>query len=257
MTPPIAEPGPGRAEQAVAGRPGGPHRRTLRIGLTGPIGCGKSTVAGWLDERGGVVIDADRIAREVVEPGQPTLDAVVREFGSSVLSPDGSLDRAAIAARVFTDDAALARLEAIVHPAVRPVILDRIRVAEATGAALIVVEAIRLVEGGLARLCDEVWLVVCSPDEQRERLLARGMAPDDADRRIRSQGDLAERLAPAATRVVDTSGPATDARARVLAALEAALATTGEPSSVEGERSSVDADGDGSPQARGSAGPRT
>ena len=101
----------------------------LRIGLTGGIGSGKSTVAGLLAGRGAVVVDADRLAREVVAPGTPGLAAVVEEFGPQVLAADGSLDRPALAAVVFADPAARARLDAVVHPLVRA------RAAEATAAA--------------------------------------------------------------------------------------------------------------------------
>ena len=158
--------------------------RPLRIGITGPIGCGKSTVAGWLAEGPGVVvIDADRVAREVVEPGEPALEAVIARFGSSVRREDGSLDRAALGRIVFADPVALRDLEAITHPAVRQRILAAIAAAEAAGAPAAVIEAIKLVEGGLAELCDEIWLVTCDPRVQRERLLARGASPEDADRR--------------------------------------------------------------------------
>ena len=161
--------------------------RPLRIGLTGPIGCGKSTVAGWLGERAGVVvIDADQVAREVVEPGEPALDAVIARFGPDLRRDDGSLDRAALGRIVFADPAALRDLEAIVHPAVRPRILAAIAAAEKAGAPAIVIEAIKLVEGGLAELCDEVWLVTCDPADQRARLVGRATAAVDdrpADRR--------------------------------------------------------------------------
>ena len=195
---------------------------TVRIGLTGPIGCGKSTVAGWLGERAGVVvIDADRVAREVLEPGEPALDAVVARFGSGLVGPDGSLDRPALGRIVFADPAALRDLEAIVHPAVRPRILDATARAAAEGAAAVVIEAIKLVEGGLAALCDEVWLVTCDPAVQLGRVVARGSEPADADRRIAAQGDLTDRLRPAATRVIDTSGTLADTRAFVADAYEA------------------------------------
>ena len=199
---------------------------TVRIGLTGPIGCGKSTVAGWLAARPGVeVVDADVVAREVVEPGEPALAAVVARFGDGVRRADGSLDRSALGSIVFGDPAALADLEAIVHPAVRPRILTRLAAAEAAGARAVVVEAIRLVEGGLADLCDEVWLVTCEPGIQRERLLARGSEAADAERRIAAQADLAERVRPRATRVVDTSGDAAATRLAVERALGSALAS--------------------------------
>ena len=198
---------------------------TVRIGLTGPIGCGKSTVAGWLGERPGVVvIDADLVAREVVEPGEPAFGEVVARFGPDVVRADGSLDRAALGRIVFADPAALADLEAITHPAVRARILARLAEAERVGAAAAVIEAIKLVEGGLAGLCDEVWLVTCDPAVQFERVVGRGSDPADAARRIEAQGDVVERLRPAATRVIDTSAPLEVSRSAVSAAMDIALA---------------------------------
>jgi dephospho-CoA kinase len=203
---------------------------TAVIGVTGPIGCGKSTIAGWLQEAGAVVIDADQVAREVTPPGSPELAAIVSEFGPAVLRDDGSLDRAALAALVFPNDAALARLEAIIHPAVRPRILDRISAAERAGAPAVVVEAIKLVEGGLASLCDEIWLVTCSPAAQRVRLAARGTESSDTDARIAAQSDLVARLTPAATRILDTSSAPDETRAAVEAAWLASLGDLPEPS---------------------------
>ena len=204
--------------------PAGGSGHTVRIGLTGPIGCGKSTVAGWLAELGAAVIDADAVAREVTGPGMPAADAIADAFGPEVVRPDDSLDRAALGRIVFADPAALARLEAIVHPAVRPVILERMALAVADGAPAVVVEAIKLVEGGLATLCDEVWLVTCGAEEQLRRLLGRGAAADDAEARIAAQSGLVERLTPAATRVIDTSGSVSAARKRVREAWQSALA---------------------------------
>jgi len=207
------------AERTAAGSSKGP----LVIGITGPIGCGKTTVAGWLGERGAVVIDADEVARAVSAPGEPGHDAVIQVFGDAVRVGDGTLDRAALARIVFSDPAALARLEAILHPLVRERILAGIAAAADGDAPAVVVEAIKLVEGGLARLCDEVWLVTCSSAVQRERVVERGASPDDADRRIAAQEGLTARLRPAATRVIDTTGPLGDARARVAAAWHTAL----------------------------------
>jgi dephospho-CoA kinase len=198
--------------------------RAVRIGLTGPIGCGKSTVGGWLAARGANVVDADAEARAVTAAGQPAHDAILERFGDVVRGPDGTLDRAALARLVFSDAAALRDLEAIVHPAVRPRILAAIRAADAAGARAVVIEAIKLVEGGLAALCDETWLVTCTPDEQRARLAGRGVAPDDAARRIAAQADIAARFAAAATRIVDTGGERAAAEARTAAAYAAALA---------------------------------
>lgn len=189
---------------------------TVRIGLTGPIGCGKSTVAGWLGERPGVVvIDADLVAREVVEPGEPALEAVYARFGDALRRPDGSLDRAALGRIVFSDQDALRDLEAIVHPAVRQRILAALAEAAADGAEAVVIEAIKLVEGGLAALCDEVWFVTCDPNVQRDRLIGRGSSPQDADQRVAAQAGIDDRVRPAATRVIDSSGDAVATRTLV------------------------------------------
>jgi dephospho-CoA kinase len=198
---------------------------TLVIGITGPIGCGKSTVAGWLAEAGATIVDADLIARQVVEPGEPALAEVIAAFGSAIMRPDGTLDRAALGRIVFSDAGQLARLEAIVHPAVRPRILEALAEARRQGAPAAAVEAIKLVEGGLAEACDEVWLVVCSPEEQVDRFVARGSTREEAAVRIAAQAGLVPRVRPIAARVIDTSGSPEDARPRVLAAYRAALST--------------------------------
>ncbi len=209
----------------AAGPPAAPGRghHAVRIGITGPIGCGKSQVARWLADLGAAVVDADEVARAVTAPGQPAHDAVVRQFGDAVTTPGGDLDRSALARLVFSDPARLRELEAIVHPAVRPRVLERIAAADAAGSPAVAIEAIKLVEGGLAAVCDEVWLVTCDGAAQRQRLVDRGAPADDADRRIAAQAGLAERLAPAATRIVDTSGDAAATREAVEAMFRTAL----------------------------------
>jgi dephospho-CoA kinase len=197
--------------------------RTVRIGITGPIGCGKSQVVRWLAELGVQVVDADRLSRAVTEPGHPAYDLILRRFGSAVTAPDGTLDRVALGRIVFSDADALRDLEAVVHPAVRPRIIGAIEAAEAAGAPAVVIEAIKLVEGGLAARCDQVWVVTCDPVIQRERLLARGTEEADADQRMAAQAGLVERLRPAATWVLDTSGSPAETRTLVVAALAEAL----------------------------------
>jgi dephospho-CoA kinase len=202
---------------------------TVRIGLTGPMGCGKTTVAAWLGERPNVVvIDADRVARQVVEPGEPALEEIFDRFGEALRRPDGSLDRAALGRIVFSDPAALRDLEAIVHPAVRPRILATMKRADKAGATAVIVEAIKLVEGGLAALCDEVWLVTCDPIDQLSRVSHRGVSASEADHRIASQGNLTERLEPVATRVIDTSDTAEATRALVDEEFDDAVALSNE-----------------------------
>ena len=206
------------------------------IGLTGPIGCGKSTVAGWLASMGGRRIDMDALAREVTAPGTATLPAIRRRFGDAVFAADGSLDRAALAAIVFRDPAALADLERIVHPFVRERLVEEVASAGAAGVPFVVIEAIKLVESGIAAACDAVWIVDCGPEMQRARLSGRGVAPDDAERRMAAQGaDLADRLVARVTsewpsvpvRRLVTDGPEGQVREVVEAALQEALADRG------------------------------
>ena len=212
------------SEAREAGGAGVKGRRAVRIGITGPIGCGKSTVAGWLGERPGViVIDADRVARDVLDRGEAALDAVIARFGDGLLRDDGELDRAALGRIVFADPAALRDLEAIVHPAVRPRILAAIAAADDSGALAVIVEAIKLVEGGLADECDEIWLITCEPEVQLERLLGRGVPGGDARQRILAQGDLVERVGRLATRRIDTTGSPAETRRFLEDALEATL----------------------------------
>ena len=169
---------------------------TLRIGLTGGIASGKSTVARLLAERGALVIDADQLARDVVAPGTPGLAAVVARFGDGVLRPDGSLDRPALGRIVFADPRARADLEAIVHPAVRA---RSAELAAAAPAGSVVVQMIPLlVETGQQDAFDLVVVVDVEPAEQLARLRDRDQLDEDAARaRVNAQADRDQRLAAA------------------------------------------------------------
>jgi len=175
----------------------------LRIGLTGGIGSGKSTVSELLAARGAVIVDADRIAREVVEPGTTGLAAVVDAFGEQVLAADGSLDRPALAAVVFSDPAARARLDAIVHPLVRRRSAEL--VAAAPAGAVVVNDVPLLVETGQAASFDVVLVVEADPEIRVARLVQRGLTEDDARARIASQASDEQRRAVADV-VLDNSG---------------------------------------------------
>jgi dephospho-CoA kinase len=186
-----------------------------RIGLTGNIACGKSTVLEELRRLGAATFDADAVAHRVMRAGTPIHAAIVAAFGPGILAPDGEIDRRALGAIVFSDAVALARLEALVHPAV----LARTQewLAGAT-AAVAVVDAIKLIEAGIADQCDEVWVVTCPPEEQARRLMEyRDMGVEEAWKRIRAQLPQEEKVARADV-VIDNSGPPARTRAQVRAA---------------------------------------
>lgn len=185
----------------------------LKVGLTGGIGAGKSEVSRLLVGHGAVLIDSDRIAREVVEPGTPGLAAVVEEFGPGVLSPDGTLDRPALGAIVFAAPDRLAALNAIVHPLVR----DRsAELEKAAGPDSVVVHDVPLLtENGLAPLYDLVVVVDAAPETQLDRLVRlRGMTEEDARARMAAQATREQRRAVADV-VIDNDGPVEELTARV------------------------------------------
>jgi dephospho-CoA kinase len=175
----------------------------LRIGLTGGIGSGKSTVSALLAARGAVIIDADRIAREVVEPGTPGLARIVEAFGDGVLAADGSLDRAALAAVVFADPDARRRLDGIVHPLVRARATEL--AAEAPPDSVLVNDVPLLVETGQASSYDLVLVVEADPASRVSRLVQRGLTAEDARARIAAQASDGQRRAVADV-VLDNGG---------------------------------------------------
>ncbi|TIH40742.1 dephospho-CoA kinase [Subtercola vilae] len=185
------------------------------VALTGGIASGKSTVAKRLAEHGAVRIDADQLAREVVEPGTDALQNIANTFGEQLVLPDGSLDRASLGAAVFGHPEQLVKLNAIVHPAVQQLTRERIAEAEAADPdAIIVYDVPLLVEGKLPHPFEQV-IVVSAPDELRiDRLIThRGMSRSDAERRIASQVSEAERLA-IADIVIDSTGTLADTLTR-------------------------------------------
>ena len=192
------------------------ERRPLLLGVTGNIGTGKSTVAAMMGRLGATAIDADRVAHTVMRAGTPVCAQVVETFGPQVLGPDGEIDRKRLATIVFADPAALAELEAIVHPATVEAIGRRIAATRVTGidGGVVVIEAIKLIEAGIADSCDSVWVVTCRPGQQIERAMRRGLTRAEAEQRVRSQSAQAKKIARADV-VIDNSGSIGRTRAQV------------------------------------------
>lgn len=195
------------------------------VGLTGGIGSGKSTVARRLASWGAIVIDADQIAREVVEPGQPALHDIVERFGPDVLTGDGQLDRPKLAGLVFNDDSARRDLEAITHPRIGEGVARRIMQAQAAEdedgrERIVVLDHPLLVETGQAANYPVVVVVVAPEDVRVKRLVqSRGMDAEDARARLRAQTDDDARIA-AATHVIDNSGTIEELHAQVDALID-------------------------------------
>jgi dephospho-CoA kinase len=210
------------------------------IGLTGGIGSGKSAVLRTLEALGAQGIDADLVGHAVMTPGAAAYEPVLAAFGTEILAGDGQIDRRRLGQRVFSDASALARLESILHPMVGEAIG---RWLGAAMAPMVAIEAIKLLEAGMARtLCDQVWVTACSPQTQLARLAqSRGMSADEVVRRQAMQMDQATMIAQA-DRVIDTNGTLAAMRAQVLTAwaelslplrpLEVRAATPGDADSV-------------------------
>lgn len=185
----------------------------VRIGLTGGIGSGKSTVAGMLEARGAVIIDADAIARGLVEPGQPALVALVDEFGESILQPDGSLSRASLASLAFRDPGTTDRLNAIMHPLIAEE--SRRLMESAPSGAVVVYDMPLLVETGQQSLVDMVVVVDVPEEMQVERAVClRGLEAEDVRRRMAVQATRDERQAVADV-VIENSGSLDETEAQV------------------------------------------
>ena len=179
--------------------------RVIRVGLTGGIGSGKSTVAQLLEELGALVVDGDQIARELVEPGSPALAEVVDRFGAGVLRPDGSLDRAALADIVFPDPAALADLDAIMHPRIAARSGQLLVEAARDGVPVAVYDMPLLVENGMAADFDVVVVVQAPMPVRLARLALRGVRAEDVRERMARQATDEQRAAVADV-LIDNSG---------------------------------------------------
>ena len=202
-----------------------PTRPFLLVGLTGGIATGKSLVDAVLRELGAVVIDADVLAREVVEPGEPALAEIVAEFGPGVVGPDGGLDRKALGVIVFADPERRRRLEAITHPRIRERLLQRLdALTTQRFRGLVIFDAPVMIESGNYRNMDKLVVVFADEATQIARLMARdGIGREEALRKIRSQIPLAEKVK-LADYVIDNSCDRTAAEAQARSVYEALLA---------------------------------
>jgi dephospho-CoA kinase len=173
------------------------------IGLTGNIATGKSVVSEMLERLGAEAIDADALAHELMEKGTSVWQAVVQEFGQDIQGTEGSINRKKLGSIVFADEAALRRLEALVHPAV---IARTEKLIESSQNPVVVVEAIKLIEAGMHRTCDALWVVTCRQEQQLARLVKqRGLTEEEARQRIEAQPPQEAKLALADV-VIDNSG---------------------------------------------------
>ncbi len=199
----------------------------IRVGLTGGIGSGKSTVAQMLVERGAVVVDGDQIARDLVMPGSPALAAIAERYGQQVLHEDGTLDRAGLADIVFPDPDALADLDAIMHPRIAARAAEMLDEAERTGAAAVVYDMPLLVEGGQADEFDVVVVVHAPVPVRLARLAVRGIRVDDAHERMQRQATDEQRAA-VADILIDNGGDEEQLAAQVDRAWHLILAAMAE-----------------------------
>ncbi len=178
----------------------------LRVGLTGGIGSGKSTVADMLRERDYPVLDADALAREFLEPGQDAYKEVVAHFGEKILTPGGAVDRKKLAAIVFSDAAERAKLNQILHPRIRDVVANWFAALDRPGGpALAFEDAALILESGARNSLDRIVVCWCRPEQQLDRLRARGMSEEDARMRIAAQMPIDEKRK-LADEIIDCSG---------------------------------------------------
>lgn len=189
------------------------------LGITGNIACGKTAVGQMLQELGvEKYIDADALVHRLYLSGQPIAREIVQTFGDDVMAPDGSVDRSALGELVFQDSAALLRLEAIVHPAVGQTLLGELATVSPAGIA--VIDAVKLLEGGSAAICQSRWLITCPEDQELTRLIARnGLSMEEARARLQAQPSVERRL-PLVDEVIDNGGSLEETRCQVEAAFQ-------------------------------------
>ncbi|HYA97965.1 MAG TPA: dephospho-CoA kinase [Methylomirabilota bacterium] len=208
----------------------------LRLGLTGGIASGKSAVAAMLRELGFPVLDADSLAHRLIEPGKPAHDAVVREFGHDIQDPTGKIDRAKLGAAVFGNREKLERLNSIVHPLVKQEIQRQFAEWDTAGRdAAAFAEAALILEAGYQDQLDGVVVAWCRPEQQLERLRARGMSAEEASKRIAAQMPVEEKLRRATERI-DCSGTLEQTRAQVQALAERLRRTKPQAANLRVER---------------------
>lgn len=189
------------------------------IGITGNIACGKTAVGHMLLEMGAErYIDADAVVHKLYQRGQQIAVKVAEEFGPAVVSPNGDIDRKALGAIAFQDAEAMRRLEAIVHPAVGETLAREL--AQVSTSGIVVIDAVKLLEGGLGKLCQSKWLIVCPEELEYKRLIARNdLTPEEAWSRIKAQPSLEKRL-PLVDEVIDNSGSLIETRRQVALAYQ-------------------------------------
>jgi len=193
--------------------PGNENDQPFLIGVTGNIACGKSTVTDELARLGASVVDADAVYHEMIAPGEPLWARLLEHFGKAIALEDGRIDRKALGNIVFNDPEALAKLESLTHPAIRAEVMQQVHDAN---APVVVVSAVKLIEGGWEEICDEIWLVTCTEENQRSRLLRhRGLSPTEVEARISAQPPVGPKLAIADV-IIDNSGSLEATRTQIL-----------------------------------------
>ena len=204
----------------------------LVVGLTGNIATGKSVVLRFAAEKGALTLDADQVVHEILNTDEEVQSEIAMVFGDDVRKLDGSIDREAMARIVFNDATALRELERIVHPRVRTLLLERI---ESSSQSIVVIEAIKLLEGGLAAECDEIWVTRCPVETQIERLVTiRGMDQKTAETRVGAQSSQEKKVSQADV-VIDTAGSMSDSLTQVALAWDRLVRKLPEPVAREAD----------------------